>query len=248
MTNAKSAIIQDLRAQLLQLQGFKTVDSSTNSFALGLINNAFPDRAFPLGCVHEFIAGNANDNAPTCAFVGSLLSTLLFNKGVAIWIRQKRSLFPPALSMYSLKPDQIIFVDTKNDKDALWAMEEALKCSAIAAVVAEIKNIDFTQSRRLQLAVEESKVTGFLIRHIQQLNTTATVTRWRITALPCAEIEELPGMGLPRWRVELLRVRNGKPGSWYVTWRNGHFDAILPYESIPSKMEVATPTIHRQVG
>jgi protein ImuA len=25
-------------------------------------------------------------------------------------------------------------------------------------------------------------------------------------------------MGFPRWEVELLKVRNGKPGKWLVQW------------------------------
>lgn len=40
-------------------------------------------------------------------------------------------------------------------------MEEALKCGGLAAVVGEVQDISFTASRRLQLAVEQSGVTGF---------------------------------------------------------------------------------------
>ena len=28
----------------------------------------------------------------------------------------------------------------------------------------------------------------------------------------------MPGVGFPRWNVELLKVRNGKPGSWQLEW------------------------------
>ena len=41
-------------------------------------------------------------------------------------------------------------------------MEEALKCNRITAVLGEIKEISFKESRRLQLAAEQSRVTGFL--------------------------------------------------------------------------------------
>ena len=37
----------------------------------------------------------------------------------------------------------------------LWVIEEALKCEGLAAVIGEIKELSFTQSRRLQLAVEK---------------------------------------------------------------------------------------------
>jgi protein ImuA len=246
----KSSIIDDLRAQLLQLQGFKSEDTARLAFGLGPIASAFPNQALPTGCIHEFIGGKSMDNhAPTTAFISGLLSTLMVNNGAAIWISQSRNVFPPALRAYGLQPDHFIFLNIKSEKDALWAMEESLKCGALTAVIAEIKNIDFTQSRRLQLAVEESKVTGFLLRDIQKLNTTASVTRWRITSASSEAIDGLPGIGFPRWKVELLRVRNGKPGAWYVTWRNGRFDDIK--QVVDEKLAIKSSSIniaHRQAG
>jgi len=37
----------------------------------------------------------------------------------------------------------------------------------------------------------------------------------------------LPGVGFPRLNVELLKVRNGKPGSWQVEWANGKFNEVV---------------------
>ena len=31
----------------------------------------------------------------------------------------------------------------------------------------------------------------------------------------------MPGVGMPRWKVELLKVRNGVPGEWIVEWADG---------------------------
>jgi protein ImuA len=42
------------------------------------------------------------------------------------------------------------------------------------------------------------------------------VTRWRVAAAPSRETGE-PGVGTPRWRVELLRCRGGAPGAWMVS-------------------------------
>jgi protein ImuA len=103
-------------------------------------------------------------------------------------------------------------------------MEEALKCPALSAVVGEIRDLDFTASRRLQLAVERSCVTGFVIRkNLSTINTTACVSRWRITSLPGATDDDMPGVGFPVWKIELLRMRNGQPGCWVVRWMNEEF-------------------------
>ena len=76
-----------------------------------------------------------------------------------------------------------------------------------------MRELNFTSSRRLQLAVEQSRVTGFIIREDpKQLGTTACISRWKINSLPSALPDKMPGLGFPRWQVELLKARNGKPG------------------------------------
>src|SRR5947208_1413813 len=131
------------------------------------------------------------------------------NGGAGVWISSARTVFPLALKRFGITPDHIIFVDLQKQKDLCWAMEEALKCGALTAVVGELNDLDFTASRRMQLAVEKSQVTGFIIRHQPgtsvreaRLNTTASITRWKITAIPSERINELPGLGFPRWNVE----------------------------------------------
>jgi protein ImuA len=149
------------------------------------------------------------------------------NSGAVLWISTARKIFPPALKNFGIDPDRFIFVDLQKEKDVLWAMEEALKCSALTAVVGEVQGIDFTSSRRLQLAVEDSKVTGFIVRmNSSKLSTTACVSRWMISSLPSESIEDLPGIGFPSWHIELLRMRNGKTGSWNIQWVNGGFEQV----------------------
>jgi protein ImuA len=113
----------------------------------------------------------------------------------------------------------------------LWAMEETLKCGALAAVVGEVGDMSFTASRRLQLAVEQSRVTGFVLRHAKRnVGTTACVSRWRITSVASEPAGDVPGLGFPQWKVELLRMRNGKPGVWNIRWEDGRF---LPVYTSP---------------
>jgi len=92
-------------------------------------------------------------------------------------------------------------------------------------VVGEIKELNLTESRRLQLTVEESKVTGLLHRVSPRLsNPIAAVCRWRISPLPGVEDQILPGIGFPRWQVQIEKVRNGEPGSWPLEFRDGTFE------------------------
>ena len=120
--------------------------------------------------------------------------------------------FPRHLRLFGVEPHHVIFVDLQKERDVLWAMEESLKCHGLGAVVGELNDLNFTASRRLQLAVEQSCVTGFVLRHQpRNLNTNACVTRWKISSLASITDDEMPGLGFPNWNVELVKVRNGKP-------------------------------------
>lgn len=234
MMGAKRAdIVQKLQTDILRLQGFRPSNSSITDIGLGPIKEAFPNASFPLGAIHEFISPCLEDAAATTGFIAGLLASIMGSSGTSLWISSARTLFPPALRSFGLQPDHIIFIDLQKEKDVLWVMEEGLKCDTLSAVVGEMKEISFTASRRLQLAVEQSRVTGFILRHpAGKLGTTACVSRWKISSLPSIPIDDLPGIGFPQWRVELLRMRNGRPGVWDVKWMNGTFHPVLNSSSI----------------
>jgi protein ImuA len=234
----RAEIIHELQSEILRLEGFKPSGSVAVDMGLGPIKDAFPNGSFPLGAVHEFLSGQPEDAAATCGFISGLIAPLMGNCGTTLWISSTRTLFPPALKSFGIQPDRFIFIDLQKEKDVLWAMDEALKCGALTAVVGEMQEISFTASRRLQLAVENSRVTGFILRHTyRKLNTTACVSRWKITPLPSVPItttgyrdgmeDDLPGIGFPQWKVELLRIRNGRPGIWEVRWVGGRFSTTI---------------------
>jgi protein ImuA len=230
---SKAGLVATLQADLLRLQGFRNFNNTALDLALGPIKDAFPNGSFPLAAVHEFISKSAENTVATCGFVASVLSPLMGSNGTVVWISASRTIFPPALKAFGLLPHQFIFIDLKNERDVVWAVNEALKCDSLAAVVGEVKELNFTASRRLQLTVEESKVTGFILcNNYRVLNTTACVSRWSITSLPSLPIDEMPGIGFPKWRVELLRVRNGRPDAWDIQCVNGK---LVPVYEIGSE-------------
>jgi protein ImuA len=240
----KNDIIARLEKDILSLQGLKRLPADNRlQFGLGPINDAFPDKCFPVAAVHEFITTDTRNVACTSGFIACLTATLMRDDGVIIWINSGTPIFPPGLKRFGVEPDRVIFIKGLNQKDSLWVMEEALKCEGLAAVVGEIKDIDFTASRRLQLAVEQSRVTGFVIRDCPRFITNnAFVSRWKIRQLPSQPIDDLPGIGYSRWNIELLRIRNGKPGNWQVTWAADHFE----FDASP--VHVLTVTEKRKLG
>lgn len=228
MDACKRNIIAQLKKDILALQGLKALVTD-NHINIGVrpIELAFPNATFPTGCTHEFLSASPKDISATYGFISGLLSKMMQTGGAAIWVSTSRTLFPAALKSFGIKPDQIIFIDLKKERDVLYAMHEALKCDKLISVIGEIKEINFKESRKLQLAVEQSRVTGFIIRNQPRIvNTIACVSRWRISSLPSELNDGMPGVGFPRWNIELLKVRNGSPGNWKVEWASNQFKEI----------------------
>lgn len=223
---AKTDIISQLRKDILALEGFRPSCYCDDRQILEPIRNAFPNSIFPVGALHEFLCNGPEAGAASSAFIAGILSSLMKNGGISVWISSAQNIFPPALKSFGVNPDKVIFIHLKKEKEKLWAMEEALKCDALASVVAEIDEISFTESRRFQIAIEQSKVTGFLIRKKPKNLSTACVTRWSILPLPGKDETDLPGIGFPSWEVRLLKVRNGKCRNWQMKWNSVDFELI----------------------
>jgi protein ImuA len=223
--------LQTLQEEILTMQGIRPALNPFAHHSLGPLRYSFPNYSFPTGAVHEFITESKESSASTTAFITGLLSSISINThrkvGPMLWIAPSRKLFPATLKSFGIEPDNLIFADIKKGKDIMWAMDEALKCDALSAVVAEMSELSFTESRRLQLAVEKSRVTGFVLRtDPKKVGTTACVSRWKITPTHSESIDGMPGVGSPQWKVELLRIRNGKPGAWELRWENGKFNYV----------------------
>ena len=226
----QTAILLKLQQEILQLQGYKpAVTPQRTCMNLGTIEAAFPYKIFPIGAIHEFSSTTPEDAAATHGFITALLGKLLQTQDKCIWIGRDQHLYPPGLTQFGINPSQIIFIESKKPADILWTIEEALKCDTLKAVVGLTDTLSFTKSRRLQLAVEQSGVTGFIHRtNATAATTIACAARWRIKPAPSINIDNLPGVGFTHWNVSLLKVRNGKPGNWPLQWINKDF--YMPVE------------------
>ncbi|MDQ3844386.1 MAG: Error-prone repair protein ImuA, partial [Bacteroidota bacterium] len=204
----KADILVRLQREMLALQGIRSSPcNQDDETSFGPINQSFPDATFPVTAVHEFFCTSMEERAASSAFISGILSSRIRKGGTALWVSASQKIFPPALTLLDILPDQIIFIYLRNEKEISWVVEEALKCNILTAVACEMQELSFTTSRRFQLAIEKSGVPLFVLRyHPKNLATTA-VTRWHIKPLPTQMKDELPGVGYPRWQVNLLKVR-----------------------------------------
>ncbi len=221
MGETKSEILARLKRELLLLQTKRGAVPIAQNLHLGGLLQAFPDSVFPLGAIHEFQYADCESAAATKGFLTAVLGSLCGKSGAIVWIGRKDNVFPPSLAYFGLAPDQVIFINVDRDRDVLWILEEALKCEGVSAVVAEVPDLSFIASRRLQLAVERGTTTGFVLLPRLRATPTACVARWEVRPQRSEVPDGLPGIGFPRWQVTLNKVRNGKPGIWEIEWAAG---------------------------
>ena len=253
--DAKKEILIKLQQDILLWQGFKPqVGGKAERIGLGEIEQVFPGGVFPKRAIHEFITVLPEDSAASDGFIAGLLSVLMQDGAACVWVSTSRRLFPASLSLFNVEPERIIFMDVGTEKEVLWVTEEALKCEGLAAVVSELNNLSLIESRRLQLAVEESGVTGFILRKdASKAASTVATARWKVSPLPTDTEDGMPGLGFPRWQVELLKVRNGNPGRFVLEWAGEGFENVERVDKVKAAKEVFGETAWseqegRQIG
>ncbi len=116
---------------------------------------------------------------------------------------------------------RLIHVAAKRAEDALFALEEGLRCRDLALVIGEIvgnpRALDFTASRRLSLTAERCGVPLFLVRHDAQADLSSARMRWQVRATPSLPPRwNAAAPGPPSWQAELFRARGHIPGEWIL--------------------------------
>lgn len=184
------------------------------------------------GCVHELYAAEAADGAAAAGFAMALAIGMTAGGGnggrAVLWLRSHRAASLGGVfqgngwaELGGAPGDGLLGV-MPGTPELLRAAADALRCSALGAVVVEgwgrMSELDLTASRRLALAARKSGVPLFLLRIDAAPAPSAAQTRWHVCAAPS---QALPGHspGRPTFDITLLRQRSGPCGqSWRLEW------------------------------
>jgi protein ImuA len=176
------------------------------------------------GALHELSATTALHVGATAGFALALAALARAPQKETLWITtdfgvlETGALYGPGLDQFGLATERLLMVRVPRPIDALFAMEEALKCRALATVVAELGTApDLTATRRLSLAARAGGGVGLLLRHNADEAPSAAATRWRVAAAP-SEPDELGGLGPTTFALTLTRNRRGLCGGWTLAW------------------------------
>jgi protein ImuA len=181
-----------------------------------------------VGAVHELRPLCARDHGAATGFAGVLAARV--SKGSSkplLWIQHDLAaaktgkLYGAGLDSFGISLSSLLVVQVPRAIDALWAMEEALKCRAVGVVVADIVEdgtvIDLTATRRLSLAARDGGGFGLLLRHRSASTVSAAATRWAVASVS-SERDRFGGLGRTTFDLSLLRNRCGPCGRWIMSW------------------------------
>ena len=237
--------IASLRAQIQQIEARNRRAQSVLPFGLAAMDSRLPGGGLALGALHE-VAGGSNgaiDGAAAGLFAAGIAAR---TQGKVLWCLTRPDLLAPALSQSGLKSDRVIYLEGGDDKTVLACFEEGLRHGGLGAVVAEVARLSMTTSRRLQIAAETSGGIGIAVRRWRRQaeasdfgQPTAATTRWRISALPSTPLP-VPGVGRPRWLVELIRCRAGESADFELEACDDTGRLALPSDLVhgPGQTEV----------
>ena len=177
--------------------------------------------------LHEVVAGDADAALGFCAMLLGRAG------GPVVWIGPA----PSGFGRYGLSPASLVVVPAARGDDALWAMEEALRCPALGGVLLRMEAVPTGAAARLMVAAETGGTLGLLLRQEDATPLAEVATRWRISALAGAG-----ALGDPRWSLALLRGR-AETGQWEATWRASldrlDVDTPEPPEAKPKRIRRA---------
>ncbi len=241
--------LESLRAKIAKITVQALPDGFSDSFSNGLLSKTTAQQklqpriplghdsrldhllagGLKLGTLTEILGQRPGDAAAASGFLLGLAARLAARpdkaKAAIVWIgedfsaREQGALYGPGLALHGLDPARLVLVKAQSAKDALWAMEEALKCQAPAVVIGELwaaKPYDLVASRQLVLAAQKQGTPALLslagLSGAAGTLSSGADLRFEIRAHPSVHPPSAGSMPLPgsaAWSVRIAKARAG---------------------------------------
>lgn len=193
-----------------------------------------PGRGWPISAVTELIGAQPGLGEFSLLFP-ALAETARQGQWIILadppWVP-----YPAALHGHGLPLERLMVIRTRNDKESLWATEQALRSGRGGAVLAWPSQIGFARLRRLQLAAEGQGKLAFLFRP----ETAAAESSPAALRLQLAY----------RWRhgtrIDILKCRGARPSEPFWLRRvhdrpaSGH---MISPGALPATRQGTRPTL-----
>lgn len=240
-----------LRRRIARLERMGVSKAVLTAAGLSLrreIDDAFLDRRLPSGA-HQSAGARMEDGGAALALPLAAITALPGKGALRVLVvqefdarREHGELHGPGLEAWGLNPREAAFVRARDGPQALEVADEALRSSAAPSVLLELRRgaplADLSVTRRFNLQARRAGLFLFLVTPSLE-GTSAATTRWRVAAQ--ASTAPKRRVGPPAFRLDLVRNRHGRTGSWITQW-SAHERRFL------SARAVAPESLDGQIG
>ena len=190
--------LENLRRRIARLEtGAKRHSGQPVSSGCEALDALLPERGFCRGTLVEWLS--AGDGAGVCALAMLAAKQACSDGGVLAVFDHRREFCPPAAVRMGIGPEQLLVIHADTTADNHWAIDQALRSQAVAAVLAWPGRLDDRTFRRWQLAAEEGGCLAMLLRP----KTARGEPSWADVRL---WVEPLPAAAMMRSRKRLLQI------------------------------------------
>jgi protein ImuA len=247
------ATLRRLRRTVAEIEGQETdlaPGRHALSFGVGEIDRVLGG-GLASSSMHEIAARTWRDLGAASGFALALAARVP-DRRETLWIQtgfsalESGKLYSPGIEMFGLPPCALLILNVPRPLDALWAMEEALRCRALSSVICELPDdgvlSDLTTTQRLTIAARECGLFGFLLRHRSSPLTSSTETRWTISAASSVP-DRFGELGRTAFNASLIKNRRGPDAQWTIVWDHHEHTFSLSRDMAPAAFDRSNRTL-----
>jgi cell division inhibitor SulA/protein ImuA len=165
-----------------------------------VLDASLPAGGWPFGALTELLSDSIGTGE--LQLLLPALSQLAHAGRCIAWVAPPYLPYAPALVQQGLPLERLLMIRTTRPQESLWAIEQALRCPAMGAVLGWTAHIVDRSLRRLQLAAQVGGTLGILHRPAAAADESSPAAlRLRLCAVPDGLV------------LELKKVRGGRAGA-----------------------------------
>jgi protein ImuA len=164
MFRGDQQILDELRERVRQVDLARDAagaEARIISSGIPALDALLPEKGLRRGTLWEWLC---TEGSGAGSVVFYLLREVLGPRGMLVLVDLEREFYPPAAAAAGLNLDQVVVVRPRESAEALWALEQSLRCPGVAAVWCALNRLRALEFRRLQLAAEAGAAIGILHR------------------------------------------------------------------------------------
>jgi len=204
---SRSDTLRELKERLIQM-ALSRRKAGIFSTGIAALDWLLPRKGLAGGTLMEWLHEDAGAGAGTLALI--VAGQVLQQGGAFVVMDGKREFYPPAAASLGIPLEHTVVIQPENTRDPVWALEQALRSSAVAVALGWFGRLDSCIFRRLQLAAEAGGGLGFLLRPLACQREPSWADA-RLLVKPLPQSGPLQSFGR-RLHVEMLHCRGGFGG------------------------------------